>query len=125
MNEPETDNDAAAFQALKAHAESLERQLHDAEVLSATRLRQAELKAEAMRAGIIDLDGLKLLDASVQGEADAVIGKLRRDKPWLFGAAGSASAASPPQAAPMKRKMATEMSIEEWRAARAELLRRR
>jgi hypothetical protein len=125
MNEPDTDNDAAAFQALKAHAEALERQLHEAEIQSAVRLRQAELKAEAMRAGIIDLDGLKLLDASVQGEADVVIGKLRRDKPWLFGAASSSNTTSPPQAAPMKRKMATEMSIEEWRAARAELLRRR
>ncbi len=127
MSEPDTDNDAAAFQALKAHAESLERQLHEAEIQSAARLRQAELKAEAMRAGIIDLDGLRLLDASAQSEAEAgtVIAKLRRDKPWLFVAGSSSSAATPPQAAPLKRKMATEMSIEEWRAARAELLRRR
>jgi hypothetical protein len=90
-------------------------------------MRHAELKAEAMRAGIIDLDGLKLLDPSAQTEVEAsvVIAKLRRDKPWLFAAANSSSSASPPQAAPMKRKMATEMSVEEWRAARAELLRRR
>jgi hypothetical protein len=51
MSEAETDIDAAAFQALKAHAESLERQLHEAEIQSAARLRQADLKAEAMRAG--------------------------------------------------------------------------
>jgi hypothetical protein len=127
MSEAETENDAAAFQALKAHAESLERQLHEAETQSAARLRQAELKAEAMRAGIIDLDGLRLLDPVTQGEAEPalVIAKLRREKPWLFSPASSSSAASPPQAAPMKRKLATEMSIEEWRAARAELLRRR
>ncbi len=127
MSEPDTENEGAAFQALKAHAEALERQLHEAEIQSATRLRQAELKAEAMRAGIIDLDGLKLIDVSAQAdsEASAVIAKLRRDKPWMFTQASSTSAASPPQAAPMKRKMATEMSVEEWRAARAELLRRR
>jgi hypothetical protein len=127
MSEAETDIDAAAFQALKAHAESLERQLHEAEIQSAARLRQADLKAEAMRAGIIDLDGLRLLDPSVHVDADAavVIAKLRRDKPWLFGPGSSSSTASPPQAAPLKRKMATEMSLEEWRAARAELLRRR
>jgi hypothetical protein len=125
--------DAASFAALKAHAEALERQLHDAEVQSAARLREAELKAEAIRAGIVDLDGLKLLDASAsaaktggaQEDAAHVIAKLRRDKPWLFVAASSSSTAIVPQAAPMKRKLATEMSVEEWRAARAELLRRR
>jgi hypothetical protein len=127
MSEPVTENDAAAFQALKAHAESLERQLHEAEIQSVARLRQADLKGEAMRAGIVDLDGLRLLDPSAQadGEPALVIAKLRREKPWLFAAGSSSTAASPPQAAPLKRKMATEMSIEEWRAARAELLRRR
>jgi len=122
--------DAAAFLALKAHAEGLERQLHEAEIHSAQRLRQAELKAEAVRAGIVDLDGLRLLDPAVfagpSGDDPAgVIGKLRRDKPWLFAATSSSNAVSAPQAAPMKRKLATEMSIDEWRAARAELLRRR
>jgi hypothetical protein len=127
MSEADTENDVAAFQALKAHAEALEQQLRDAEIQSAARLRQAELKAEAVRAGIVDLDGLKLLEPAGHGDADAaaVIAKLRRDKPWLFGTASSSSTASAPQAAPMKRKLATEMSIEEWRAARAELLRRR
>jgi hypothetical protein len=127
MSEPEMENDATAFEALKAHAESLERQLHEAEIQSVARLRQAELKSEAMRAGIIDLDGLRLLDTTSQndGEPALVIAKLRREKPWLFAAASSSAAASPPQAAPLKRKLATEMSIEEWRAARAELLRRR
>jgi hypothetical protein len=125
--------DAASFAALKAHAEALERQLHEAEAHSAARLREAELKAEAVRAGIVDLDGLKLLDANAvvarAGEAQEdvthVIAKLRRDKPWLFAAASSSSTATVPQAAPIKRKLATEMSVEEWRAARAELLRRR
>jgi hypothetical protein len=125
--------DAASFAALKAHAEALERQLQEAEIESANRLRAAELKAEAVRAGILDLDGLKLLDPSLLSakgsetheDAARVIGKLRRDKPWLFAAASSSSNAAAPQASPIKRKLATEMSVEEWRAARAELLRRR
>jgi hypothetical protein len=130
MSECEAESaDGAAFAALKAHAEELERQLRDVEAQTAIKLRHAELKAEAVKAGIVDLDGLRLLDPSVasaeSGDASAVIARLRREKPWLFGAANSSSASSPPQAAPMKRKLATEMSIEEWRTARAELLRRR
>jgi hypothetical protein len=96
-------------------------------------LREADLKAEAVRAGILDLDGLKLLSPeilSAQGaethdDAARIIAKLRRDKPWLFALASSSSTATAPPAAPVKRKLATEMSVEEWRAARAELLRRR
>ncbi len=134
MSDVDADNvDAASFAALKAHAEALERQLLEAEKQSAARLREAELKAEAVRAGILDLDGLKLLDPSMLSAQGAeahdyvarIIGKLRRDKPWLFAAASSSSTAAAPQAAPIKRKLATEMSVEEWRAARAELLRRR
>jgi hypothetical protein len=134
MNDGEAETeDAAAFSALKAHAEALERQLHEAELKSAKQLRQADLKAEAVRAGILDLDGLKLLDEAIlsaQGrdmndDAVHVIARLRRDKPWLFAAASSSSTATAPQAAPIRRKLATEMSVEEWRAARADLLRRR
>jgi hypothetical protein len=134
MSDVDADNvDAASFAALKAHAEALERQLHDVEKQSAARLREVELKAEAVRAGILDLEGLKFLDpstVSAQGadtheDAARVIAKLRREKPWLFAVANSSSTAAAPQAAPIKRKLATEMSVEEWRAARAELLRRR
>jgi hypothetical protein len=134
MSDVEPDNvDAASFAALKAHAEALERQLHEAELEAAARLREADLKAEAVRAGILDLDGLKLLSPeilSAQGaethdDAARIIAKLRRDKPWLFALASSSSTATAPPAAPVKRKLATEMSVEEWRAARAELLRRR
>ncbi len=56
------------------------------------RVIRSELKAHALKAGIIDLDGLRLADASklslnddgdVVG-ADALIETLRRDKPYLF-----------------------------------------
>ena len=51
--------------------------------------------------------------------------RLRGEKPWLFVRGSSSSTASPPPGAEVKPKLATEMSLEEWRAARAELLRRR
>ncbi len=135
MSEAESGDgaDDGAFRALKLHAETLERQLHEAETRSAVQLRQAELRAEAVRAGIVDIDGLRLLDGETWSPArDAapvaaseVIGKLRRDKPWLFGASHSSSAGAAPVAAPVRRRLATDMSLEEWRAARADLLRRR
>ncbi len=44
---------------LRARAEALERKLAETEQESRDRLVRAELKVEAIRAGIIDLDGLK------------------------------------------------------------------
>jgi hypothetical protein len=82
---------------------------------------------------MVDMDGLKLIDPAAlligqDGEfrdAAEIIAKLRRDKPWLFGATNSSSAATVPAPAPARRKLATDMSLDEWRLARAELLRRR
>jgi hypothetical protein len=50
---------------------------------------------------------------------------LRRAKPWLFQSASSSSPAAPPPNLPQPAKRATQMTEPEWRAARAELLRRR
>jgi hypothetical protein len=120
-------------EALIARAAELERRLVELEAMTRTRVIAAELKAEAVRAGMVDLDGLKLVDAgglavdeagAVQGAA-ALMAQLRRSKPWLFGAANSSSAAAAPPANPPRAKLATEMSMTEWRAARGELLRRR
>jgi hypothetical protein len=95
---------------------------------------QAELKAEAIRAGMVDLDGLKLLDTSevrlsTNGEiADgaAILAKLKRAKPWLFaGPASSSAAANAPRPEPPRTRHANELSHEEWLVARAALLRRR
>jgi hypothetical protein len=118
---------------LAARAEALERKLAEVEALARSRIVQAELKAEAVRAGMVDLDGLKLLDASAvvlndAGEVEGASGLLqamRRAKPWLFGAASSSSVAQPPGAQPPHARLATEMGHEEWQAARAVLLRRR
>jgi hypothetical protein len=121
---------AGEGEALRA---ALEQRLSALEAEMRERVLRAELKAHAVRAGMVDLDGLKLLDISglslnarneVEG-AEAAMAAMRRAKPWLFGGAASSSsaAAAPPAQAP-RAKLATEMNQTEWQAARAEMLRR-
>ena len=96
------------------------------------KLVQAELRTAAARAGMVDLDGVKMVDAAslevnAAGELEngaAVMAALRQAKPWLFGRSSSSAAVAPRAAAP-KQKTAMEMTVDEWRVARAELLRRR
>ena len=137
MPDQDTAPDAApaadGIAELRARAEALERQLGELQRETQSRLIHAELKAEATRAGIVDLDGLKLLDLSglkltPEGEVEggaALIAGLKRAKPWLFAAASSSAAARPPVAQPPRQKLATEMTDQEYRAARAALLKRR
>ncbi|MDE2238462.1 MAG: hypothetical protein KGJ73_00860 [Rhodospirillales bacterium] len=115
-------------------AETAEAALERAQAEAQARIVRAELKAEAVKAGMVDLDGLKLIDAEAlrvneQGEvedAPAVLAKLKRTKPWLFGGGKSSSAAaSAPRPEPPRQRMATEMSRDEWLQARAALLKRR
>jgi len=96
------------------------------------RLVQAELRMEALRAGMVDLDGVRLIDpgairlteaGGLEGGA-ALMTRLRQDKPWLFGRGSSSSGAAAPSAAPAAPRSAMDMGVDEWRAARAELLRR-
>ncbi|HVZ09333.1 hypothetical protein [Rhodopila sp.] len=98
------------------------------------RLVTALMKAEAVRAGMIDLDGLKLADLSgvTLGPSDELVGareamdNLRRSKPWLFGSSTSSSSpAVAPASHPRKQRSALEMSDEEYAAARAALISRR
>lgn len=97
------------------------------------RMRRAELKIEAVRAGMIDLDGLKLIDPGTESEPNAegevpdaatLMAQLKRDKPWLFNAASSSSTARAPRAEVPRTRHANELSEAEWRTARADLLRR-
>lgn len=118
---------------LRAQTERLEQQLAKVEQESRARVVRAELKVEAVRAGIIDLDGLKLLDTTnveftAEGEvanAAQLVAQLRRAKPWLFGSASSSNPTNPPPAQPPRQKLATEMTDAEYRAARAAILRHR
>jgi hypothetical protein len=118
---------------LRLRAETAERKLAALQNETRTKLIRAELKAEAIRAGIVDLDGLKLIDLTgvqldSQGEvegAPALMAQLKRAKPWLFSSISSSPAVSPPPAQPPRPKLATEMTDAEYLAARAALLKRR
>ena len=98
-----------------------------------SRLVAAHLRTEAVRAGMIDLDGLKLVDASnvKLGPDDKLIGSrelmegLRRTKPWLFGSTSSSSIAAAPALKPVHQKTALDMTAEEYASARASLTKRR
>jgi hypothetical protein len=91
-----------------------------------SRLVLANLRTEAVRSGMIDLDGLKLIDLSAirLGTDDRIVGArklmddLRRNKPWLVGVTSSSSAAIAPISQPDRQKTALEMTDEEYAAAR-------
>jgi hypothetical protein len=93
------------------------------------RLLLANLRTEAVKAGMIDLDGLRLIDlSSVRTHDDgtiadgtALMAGLRRRKPWLFGTMSSSSHAAPPLQQPPRQKTAMDMSDEEYASARAAL----
>jgi hypothetical protein len=96
------------------------------------RVIRAELKAAALKAGMVDLDGLKLADLSgvklnaetgeVEG-AEALMEALKKSKPYLFGATGTSTPGNPPQPKNPEAKKATEMNDEEYQQAKAALLR--
>lgn len=119
--------------ALRERNSCLETELRVSRETADKRLIESELKGEAIRRGIIDLDGLKLIDPNglkisaagdVQG-VEAVVGKLQKEKPWLFSLGNSSSLASVPPSVPSGNKQAIDMSLAEWRVARADLLRRK
>ena len=131
LDEPtnQADNELAV---LRAKNLILEASLQETRDGSDRRAIQSELRTEAVRRGMVDLDGLKLIsgdgvtidaDGIVHGVAAAMT-KLRRDKPWLFGAPSSSSVAGVPAPILTRTKLATEMTLDEWRLARADLLRR-
>ena len=133
MSEEVADGADAELAALRAQNETLEAQLREVRATADRRLLDIEMKAAALQAGMIDLDGLKFLpDGDVRvdegghvvGAAEAVA-RLRRDKPWLFTVVNSSSTSAVPPHHTTRPKLATDMTLDEWRAARAELLRRR
>ena len=116
---------------LRARAQTLERQLADMQQRTEAQLIRAELKAEAIRGGMIDLDGLKLVDhseikLSTDGEVEgaaALVARLKKAKPWLFGVASLSSTSVPPPAQVPRQKMATEMTDAEYRVARQAIIK--
>ena len=126
-------NNLAELQPASEHAENLIEQPDEASDEIAKlrddfqfRLVVANLRTEAVRAGMVDLDGLKLIDLSAVrlGDDDKIVGgrklmdDLRRNKPWLFVATSSSSAAIAPVSQPVRQKTALEMTDEEYATAR-------
>jgi hypothetical protein len=96
------------------------------------RLLMAELHVAAARAGMVDLDGLKLADLTtvklneageVEGAAE-LMEALKREKPYLFRAQAAISTSStkaPPPKEKPQAKTASEMNSAEWAAKKKEL----
>ena len=89
------------------------------------RILRAELKASALKAGMVDLDGLKLADLSavklndageVEG-ADALMAAMKESKPYLFGSASTTTQTrEKPDPKTPETKKATEMTTDEYAA---------
>lgn len=117
----------AAADAKSAAETAASEKISAAEKTANDRIVRAELKAHAIKAGMIDLDGLKLADLSSvklddKGEvvgAEALMESLKKSKPYLFGTQSSSTkAGDPPPPSSGGKKSALEMSDEEYRKSR-------
>ena len=115
----------------KAAADAAEARLAEAEAAATQRIIRAELKAEAIKAGLLDLDGLKLADLSavaldehgeVSGAAD-VLHALKQAKPYLFGAVGTTSRTQEPPKQREPKPFDARTATAEERAAKAKEMR--
>ena len=120
---------AAEAEAKKAKDEA-EAHKTEAKTAADQRIIRAELKAEAIKAGMIDLDGLKLADLSAvklddNGEvvgAEELMTKLKADKPYLFQAPSSSNTDKKPDPnKDDKPKKAVDMTKDEANAEAAKL----
>ena len=112
--------------------EEIAREVRELKAEYRNRLISANLRTEAVRAGMIDLDGLKLLDTSkielasddsiIEGQQ--LMRNLRKSKPWLFKSTSSSSLAAAPNSRPIRQKTAMEMTDEEYAAARKAIVKR-
>lgn len=123
----------AAADAKAGAAAEIERANKMAREAADARVIRAELKAAAMAAGMVDLDAIRIIDTSAvrlndAGDVvlpDGFFAAVKAAKPYLFGQPSTSSTAAAPPAKPPTAKDAREMTADEWRAARAEAVRRR
>ncbi len=116
---------------LQDRIERLERESQESRKRSDNRLVLAEMKVQALRAGMIDLDGLKFLDMTqVHLEEDGnvpdgakLLSQLKANKPWLFASPTSSSTARVPTSRPAQQKLVKDMTDEEYRIARANIVK--
>lgn len=127
--EAETKAEAAEL-ASKAAIEKATKDAQEARSAADQRVIRAELKAEAIKAGMIDMDGLKLADLSKiklddNGEvvgAEDLMKSLKESKPYLFKAGTTSSTQDPPKKKDdSKPKTAQDMTDAEWKAEKRKL----
>jgi hypothetical protein len=126
----EKEKEAAAEAAAKASKEA-EEKIAAAATAANARLIRAEIKAIALKAGIVDVDGLALADLSnvkFDDKGDLVGGEeaidaLRKSKPYLFTKTTSSTGSQPPPAGSKggDKKTAKDMTDAEWAAEKKKL----
>jgi hypothetical protein len=130
-NKEVTDKVAELTTAAEKAGKDADEKVSAAEKAANDKLLRSELKAHALKAGLVDLDGLKLADLSsvklndkgeVEG-ADKLFTDLKTAKPYLFGAASSSTPKDPPPNNPPGPKHASEYKTpQEYQAAKQAFL---
>lgn len=114
----------AAEAATKTANEAADAKVKEVTGAADKRVIQAELKAVAIKAGMVDLDGLKLADLStvkldkdgeVQG-AEEMMTALKKSKPYLFKEPSSSGGEEPPKPGNQKPKKVSDMTDDERKA---------
>jgi hypothetical protein len=128
---------ASTEAAATKNAEKLiEQRLQDAEQANRARLIKAELKAQALRANVVDWEDLYLILAkdlqSIEFDADGdvknaaeLIANIKGSKPYLFGGINTSSTERTPQTreASKDEKPALTMSREDYERGKTRLAR--
>lgn len=105
-----------------------ERKLAELKSAADQRIMRAELRAHAIKAGIVDVDGLQLADLSgvkikddgtIEG-AEATIEALKKSKPYLF-ASSTSNPANPPKPDDKTAKKFSELTEAEQKREYAKL----
>lgn len=119
----------AAEAAVKQAAEYAEAKIAEARSTADQRIIRSEIRAAAIKAGMIDLDGLKMIDTTSvklddNGEpigAAELMEATKKAKPYLFGDAKTSNTSTAPDPSPAKPKHVSDMTPEEKRAAYARI----
>lgn len=128
----ETEQKAQAAETARVAAQAdADSKIKEANTAAEQRIIRAELKAAALKAGMVDVDGLKLADLSKvkmndKGEiegADALMDEMKKAKPYLFGTVSTSSTVVPPKPDDNKPKSAKDMTKEEYAVFRAKIIR--
>lgn len=132
-NTPDETPPHEILDSLRRQTEALQQELESLRGQARHSTMMADLKMAAVKAGMIDLDGIKLLDLNTVRttedggipDAPSVMASLKQSKPWLFTSWSTSSAKEAPPSQPPAQKQAMEMSDDEYQAARALILKRR